>query len=55
MRYAALVRELSDVEPEEPELPDDARSLTFHVAAGIDIDATDQAAASGGALDRRAG
>lgn len=40
VRYAALVRELSDVEPEELELPDDARSLTFHVAAGIDIDAT---------------
>ena len=39
VRYAALVRELSDVEPEEPDLPEDARSLTFHVAAGIEVDA----------------
>ena len=38
-RYAALVRELSDVEPDEPELPDEPRPLSFHVAAGIDLDA----------------
>ena len=38
VRYAALVRELSDVDPEEPDLPDDVRSLTFHVAAGIEVD-----------------
>jgi Lon protease-like protein len=38
VRYAALVRELSDVDPEEPDLPEDARSLTFHVAAGIEVD-----------------
>jgi len=38
-RYAALVRELSDVDPEEPDLPEDARALTFHVAAGLEIDA----------------
>jgi Lon protease-like protein len=38
-RYAALVRELSDVEPEEPDLPADPLSLSFHVAAGIEVDA----------------
>ena len=37
--YAALVRELSDVEPEEAELPTDALPLSFHVAAGIDVEA----------------
>jgi Lon protease-like protein len=39
LRYAALVRELSDVGPEEPDLPEDPRALTFHVAAGIEVDA----------------
>jgi Lon protease-like protein len=38
-RYAALVRELSDVEPEEAELPEDPLALSFHVAAGIEVDA----------------
>jgi Lon protease-like protein len=33
VRYATLVRELSDVEPEEP------LGLSFHVAAGIDVEA----------------
>jgi Lon protease-like protein len=37
--YAALVRELSDVEPEEADLPDDPLALSFHVAAGIEVDA----------------
>ena len=37
--YAALVRELSDVEPEEADLPADALPLSFHVAAGIDVEA----------------
>src|SRR6185295_16215657 len=37
--YAALVRELSDVEPEDPDLPEEALPLSFHVSAGIDIDA----------------
>lgn len=37
VRYAALVREMSDVEPEEPELPEDALALSFHVAAGLDV------------------
>jgi Lon protease-like protein len=37
-RYAALLRELSDVEPQEPELPEEALPLSFHVAAGIDIE-----------------
>src|SRR5947207_8666222 len=37
--YAALVRELSDVEPEEAELPQEALPLSFHVAAGIDVEA----------------
>ncbi len=37
-RYAALVRELSDVPPQDPELPEDAVALSFHAAAGVDID-----------------
>jgi Lon protease-like protein len=37
--YAALVRELSDVEPEEADLPADPLPLSFHVAAGIDVEA----------------
>jgi Lon protease-like protein len=36
--YAALVRELSDVVPQDAELPDDALALSFHVAAGVEID-----------------
>lgn len=38
-RYAALVRELSDVEPQEPDLPEEPWGLSFHVAAGIDVEA----------------
>jgi Lon protease-like protein len=37
-RYASLVRELSDVPPEEPELPEDPVGLSFHAAAGLDMD-----------------
>jgi Lon protease-like protein len=36
--YYALLRQLNDVEPEEPSLPDDAVGLSFHVAAAIDCD-----------------
>ena len=39
VRYAKVVRELSDIEPEEPELPEEALPLSFHVAAGIDVEA----------------
>lgn len=39
-RYAALVRDLSDVEPQEPDLPEEALPLSFHVAAGIDVEAS---------------
>jgi Lon protease-like protein len=38
-RYAGLVRELSDVEPAEAELPEEPRPLSFHVSAGIDVEA----------------
>ena len=37
-RYYALLRQLNDVEPEEPSLPEDALGLSFHVAAAIDCD-----------------
>ena len=37
-RYSALVRELSDVEPEEPDLPEEPGPLSFHVAAGIEVE-----------------
>lgn len=40
LRYAALARELNDLEPEAPELPDDPAELSFHVAAAIDVDAS---------------
>jgi Lon protease-like protein len=36
--YYALLRQLNDVEPEDPSLPDDAVGLSFHVAAAIDCD-----------------
>ena len=39
IRYAALVRELSDALPQDPELPEDPVALSFHAAAGLDIDA----------------
>jgi Lon protease-like protein len=38
-RYATLVRELSDTLPQDPELPEDPVALSFHAAAGLDIDA----------------
>jgi Lon protease-like protein len=37
-RYFAALRELNDIMPEEPALPDDVSSLSFHVASGIECD-----------------
>ena len=37
-RYATLVRELSDVQAQDIELPDDPRELSFQVAAGIELE-----------------
>jgi Lon protease-like protein len=37
-RYFAGLRELNDTIPEEPALPDDALSLSFQVAGGIECD-----------------
>jgi ATP-dependent Lon protease len=36
--YYTLLRQLNDVEPEDPTLPDDAVGLSFHIAAAIDCD-----------------
>jgi Lon protease-like protein len=36
--YYALLRQLNDVEPDDPSLPDDPLALSFHVAAAIDCD-----------------
>ena len=36
--YYTLLRQLNDVEPEDPGLPDDARGLSFHVSAAIECD-----------------
>ncbi len=36
--YYALLRQLNDVEPEVPGLPDDAVELSFHVSAAIECD-----------------
>jgi Lon protease-like protein len=36
--YGSLLRQLNDVEPEEPTLPDDALALSFHVAAAVECD-----------------
>jgi Lon protease-like protein len=36
--YFAGLRELNDSLPEEPSLPDDALSLSFHVSSGIECD-----------------
>jgi Lon protease-like protein len=36
--YYALLRQLNDVEPEDPTLPDDPLGLSFHIAAAIDCD-----------------
>jgi len=38
-RYAVLVRELSDVDPQQPDLPEEPLPLSFHVAAGVDVEA----------------
>lgn len=37
-RYFAGVRELNDTPPEDPVLPEDAATLSFHVAASIECD-----------------
>jgi Lon protease-like protein len=37
-RYFAGLRELNDTMPEEPALPDDASSLSFHIASSIECD-----------------
>jgi hypothetical protein len=37
-RYLAGVRELNDSPPDDPALPDDAGSLSFHVAGAIECD-----------------
>ncbi len=39
VRYAGLIRELSDVDPPDPDLPGEPVPLSFHVAAGIEVDA----------------
>ena len=36
--YYTLLRQLNDVEPENPTLPEDALGLSFHVAAAIECD-----------------
>jgi Lon protease-like protein len=36
--YYALLRQLNDAEPEDPNLPDDTLGLSFHIAAAIDCD-----------------
>jgi Lon protease-like protein len=36
--YYALLRQLNDVEPDDPELPADPLGLSFHVAAAIEAD-----------------
>jgi ATP-dependent Lon protease len=36
--YVARLRELNDTMPEEPVLPEDGASLSFHVAGGIECD-----------------
>jgi len=37
-RYDTLMRELSDVEPHSPDLPDEPLPLSFHVAAAVDVE-----------------
>ncbi len=36
--YYALLRQLNDVEPEDPDLPEDSLGLSFHVSAAIECD-----------------
>ena len=38
LRYAGLLRQLHDVEPEETSLPEEAGPLSFHVSAGVECD-----------------
>ncbi|MBA3259740.1 MAG: LON peptidase substrate-binding domain-containing protein [Gemmatimonadales bacterium] len=38
LRYHGLLRQLNDVEPAEPALPDEAVNLSFHVSAGVECD-----------------
>jgi Lon protease-like protein len=37
--YIGLLRQLNDVEPEEPSFPDEALALSFHIAAAVDCEA----------------
>ena len=55
LRYAALVRELSDVLPRGPELPEDPRRPLVPRRGRARHRPGDQAAAAGGALDRPPG
>ncbi len=36
--YISLLRQLNDVEPEEPNLPDEPLPLSFHIAAAVDCE-----------------
>ena len=36
--YFTLLRQLNDIEPEDPSLPDDSVGLSFHVSAAIECD-----------------
>ncbi len=36
--YYTILRQLNDVEPEDPSLPDDSVGLSFHVSAAIECD-----------------
>ncbi len=36
--YSTLLRQLNDVEPGEPDLPDDSLGLSFHVSAALEAD-----------------
>jgi Lon protease-like protein len=38
LRYYALLRQLNDIEPGEPTLPDESLDLSFHVSAGLECD-----------------
>jgi ATP-dependent Lon protease len=38
-RYAAMMRELNDVEARSTELPDEPLPLSFHVSAAVDVEA----------------
>jgi Lon protease-like protein len=38
LRYDALLRQLNDVEPTQPTLPDEPLKLSFHVSAAVECD-----------------